>query len=240
MSLHQSCHRGIILNYHMTPKALLHIEKRLTRIGQLYPVKWHLLKCKDTFNDSQERISCAKLAVLISVECSHPLWAPMITREMAIYEVLRFKLGQTFNRYAWVIVRELKSDLSLHDKATEALGHLVSVAVRLTAEISTEHEQGFWCTEAEYLMDALYLLAQSNRFSAECAYEWLRKETGELAEGFVPRLREAFDKIKELVQHDPEFARRIQQREEKATERLSPTDDWTDELSELAEEEGYE
>lgn len=240
VNLYKMCHYGIFMNYHIVPRDLIHAEKRLSRIGQTHAVTWHLLKCKDTFNDYQERIDCAKSAKLIKAECGLPRWLPMIIREMSIYEGIKSRVHQPFNRHAWVILRELGVDLDLHDTKTRALGHLVSAMVRLSIEVSTESVQGVWCHKAKFLTEALYHLVKSHQVTADSAYEWLKLSIHDLEEKLKPLLREALRVIQSLAQEDEELSSRIEVREQEVHGRLRAVEDVLDTVANEQSMEGEE
>jgi hypothetical protein len=116
-------------------------------------VTFHLLKTKNSYYDNIERICCKKWATQLSAEVALPDWITGVLREMCIFELIKTSWHQPFNRYAWVVEKEIqRRDMSYHSNDTVRLGHIFSLACKVILNIEATRE--FWEENSIFLVEA--------------------------------------------------------------------------------------
>ncbi|KAF9784127.1 hypothetical protein IL306_008459 [Fusarium sp. DS 682] len=83
------------------------MKGRLVRIGQGEQVEWVFIKVKDSYHDNIERLAISKWAPQLSAEIGLPAWIQDELREIIVFEIIKTYLYQPFNRYSWVVLRDL-------------------------------------------------------------------------------------------------------------------------------------
>jgi hypothetical protein len=176
VNLDRQCFTGISCCLSTNAKQQMQITARIHRLTSERPVTWHFLKTKDTFNDNQERLACQKWVQQMAAECALPDWLPDETREICLYEAIRTKWNQRFNRYAWEIIRSADGNKAdLHTPVAHFLGVLLSLYVRLTFMIDTPENQKIWVEKAPFLVETLNMIAREGvAVTLQRAIEWLR------------------------------------------------------------------
>ncbi|CVK94439.1 uncharacterized protein FMAN_03543 [Fusarium mangiferae] len=181
VNMHTCCCRGIFMNWLMTAKAMLQIIGRLIRINQAKPVKFHLIKLKNSYYDNIERICVTKWANQLSAEVMLPDWMTDAMREICIFELIKTSWHQPFNRYAWVVERGVSGhDLEYHSNDMIGLGHI----------------QDWWTENVEWIVDGCRELT-STFGSPEEIEAHLSSRPEELSNHFFERLVAAVAKARD-------------------------------------------
>lgn len=116
VNMHHCCSKGAFLNWHLNAKTMLQIVGRLVRIGQKNQVIFHLLKVKNSYHDNMERLCTTKWAAQLSAEIGLADWLTDDFRECCVFETIKTAWNQSFNRYAWAVIRQLEGhDMEYYD-----------------------------------------------------------------------------------------------------------------------------
>lgn len=82
-----------------------------------------------------------------------PEWLRYEYLETCLSEVIKCKRKQLFNRYAWIVEREIaKSDIQYHSDHCVILGHVSSMMARMLM-LATEEEQRFWTRNIKHAVE---------------------------------------------------------------------------------------
>lgn len=132
VNLQACCSKGITINYHYNAKTMKQIHHRLHRIGQKKDVVWHTLKVINSFHDHQECLCMTKWSKQMSAEMALEDWYPDNIRELIIFEFQRAYFHQPFNRYAWLLLRDLSpSSFEYNSELTKKVGHALTCIAKL-------------------------------------------------------------------------------------------------------------
>ncbi|KAF5547475.1 snf2 family helicase [Fusarium mexicanum] len=154
VNMHTCCCRGIFMNWLMNAKAMLQIIGRLIRINQVKAVKFHLIKLKNSYYDNIERICVTKWANQLSAEVMLPDWMTDAMREICIFELIKTSWHQPFNRYAWVVERDVSGhDMEYHSDDIIGLGHVFSVVAKLLLHDPKSQTQDWWTENVDWIVD---------------------------------------------------------------------------------------
>ncbi|KAF4503723.1 hypothetical protein FAGAP_1 [Fusarium agapanthi] len=154
VNMHSCCCRGIFMNWLMNAKAMLQIIGRLIRINQVKPVKFHLIKLKNSYYDNIERICVTKWANQLPAEVMLPDWMTDAMREICIFELIKTSWQQPFNRYAWVVERDVSGhDMEYHSNDMIGLGHVFSVVAKLLLDNPKNQIQDWWTENVDWIVD---------------------------------------------------------------------------------------
>ncbi|SCO36209.1 uncharacterized protein FFMR_03986 [Fusarium fujikuroi] len=188
VNMHTCCCRGIFMNWLMTAKAMLQIIGRLIRINQAKPVKFHLIKLKNSYYDNIERICVTKWANQLSAEVMLPGWMTDAMREICIFELIKTSWHQPFNRYAWVVERDVSGhDMEYHSNDMIGLGHVFSVVAKLLLDNPKTEIQDWWTENVEWIVDGCRELTSTFE-SPEEIEAHLSSSPEELSNHFFERL----------------------------------------------------
>lgn len=155
VNLQTCCSKGVLLSWHYNAKTLTQIFHRLHRIGQKKDVVWHVLKVNDSFHDHQERLLGTKWAKQMSAEMDLEDWYPDNIRELIIFEFQRAYFHQPYNRYAWILLRDLSpSAFAYNSELTVKVAHAVTCVAKLCMAADAEN-RAFWEEASEDLAEAL-------------------------------------------------------------------------------------
>ncbi|QGI61236.1 hypothetical protein CEK27_005207 [Fusarium fujikuroi] len=188
VNMHTCCCRGIFMNWLMTAKAMLQIIGRLIRINQAKPVKFHLIKLKNSYYDNIERICVTKWANQLSAEVMLPDWMTDAMREICIFELIKTSWHQPFNRYVWVVERDISGhDMEYHSNDMIGLGHVFSVVAKLLLDNPKTQIQDWWTENVEWIVDGCRELTSTFE-SPEKIEAHLSSSPEELSNHFFERL----------------------------------------------------
>ncbi|KLO85638.1 permease-unknown function [Fusarium fujikuroi] len=197
VNMHTCCCRGIFMNWLMTAKAMLQIIGRLIRINQAKPVKFHLIKLKNSYYDNIERICFTKWANQLSAEVMLPDWMTDAMREICIFELIKTSWHQPFNRYAWVVERDVSGhDMEYHSNDMIGLGHVFSVVAKLLLDNPKTQIQDWWTENVEWIVDGCRELTSTFE-SSEKIEAHLSSSPEELSNHFFERLVAAVAKARD-------------------------------------------
>jgi hypothetical protein len=172
INAHYKCNTGIFVNLHNSPQTNNQMIARLWRLNQSKPVVWHHFKMKGSFHDHLERNICAKWSPILSSEFRTPEGLDIELAEIVIYEAMRTKLNQPFNRYAWVILKvvekgrsksgmgagDLKAKIDLDNDALAIIGHACTLIAREC--LGTKSARKTWLQDnCAYINNALWSMA---------------------------------------------------------------------------------
>ncbi|KAF5009663.1 hypothetical protein FDECE_4132 [Fusarium decemcellulare] len=246
VNMHQACSIGVFLCWHLNFKVNLQAMGRLIRIGQKEAVRWHLLKVKNSYHDCIERLSLSKWASQLSAEIGLPDWMQGAIREVCVWETIKTFLHQEFNRYAWMIERDMgEEELVYHGELTIKLSHVFSIVAKLLIRSNSE-DQEFWCQSREYLVAGLIHLAKETKPNEdwESCLDWTAED---LRDKFLGDIKQAFSTVKEAIEKesDERLAAMQSRLTRNAKDRDKPKsveiiDDEADEGAEEEEEEEEE
>ncbi|KAF5584723.1 snf2 family helicase [Fusarium subglutinans] len=197
VNMHTCCCRGIFMNWLMNAKAMLQIIGRLIRINQVKAVKFHLIKLKNSYYDNIERICVTKWANQLSAEVMLPDWMTDAMREICIFELIKTSWHQPFNRYAWVVERDVSGhDMEYHSDDMIGLGHVFSAVAKLLLHDPKSQIQD-WCTEnVDWIVDGCRELT-STFDSPDEIEDHLSSPSEELFDYFFERLVAAVAKARD-------------------------------------------
>ncbi|CAF3600281.1 unnamed protein product [Fusarium graminearum] len=201
VNMHYCCHTGIFISWHINMKINLQCCGRLIRIGQKHQVTWTFLKIADSYHDNIERLAVSKWAPQLSAEIDLPDWISDELREILIYEVIKTYLAQPFNRYSWVVLRDIFGhEFSHHDKRATNLGHIFSIIAKIVLR-NLELDQDFWCNNMAFLtLGCWHIVEESDiDFSVK-----LLQHPDDLDAEFTPLFIEAFKHVEGAIDSDPE------------------------------------
>ncbi|EKJ75848.1 hypothetical protein FPSE_04028 [Fusarium pseudograminearum CS3096] len=107
-------------------------------------VRWFLLKTPNTYHDNIERMVTAKWIVTTSTQSALPEWLEFELLEICLCEIHKSIWHTPFNRYAWIIEKELSgSSMNYHGTHIRLLGHIFSMIARCLLTCP-EDQQKFW------------------------------------------------------------------------------------------------
>ncbi|CZR36035.1 uncharacterized protein FPRO_03705 [Fusarium proliferatum ET1] len=162
VNMHTCCCKGIFMNWLMTAKAMLQIIGRLIRINQVKPVKFHLIKLKNSYYDNIERICVTKWANQLSAEVMLPDWMTDAMREICVFELIKTSWHQPFNRYAWVVERDvIGHNIEYHSNDMIGLGHVFSIVAKLLLDNPQDEIQDWWTENVDWIVDGCRELAST-------------------------------------------------------------------------------
>ncbi|CAG1993022.1 unnamed protein product [Fusarium graminearum] len=153
------------------------------------------------YHDNIERLAVSKWAPQLSAEIDLPDWISDELREILIYEVIKTYLAQPFNRYSWVVLRDIFGhEFSYHDKRATNLGHIFSIIAKIVLR-NLELDQDFWCNNMAFLtLGCWHIVEESDiDFSVK-----LLQHPDELDAEFTPLFIEAFKHVEGAIDSDPE------------------------------------
>ncbi|KAJ4265989.1 hypothetical protein NW762_003962 [Fusarium torreyae] len=183
VNIHTNCTKGLLLNWLIDPKRMLHVIGSLVRIGQQNPVMFHILKTKNTYYDNLERICCTKWAIQLSTEINLPEWMTGEVREICVFEWIKTSWHQSFNRYAWVVEHDVRGhDIEYHSSDMIRLGHVFSLAAKLI--IGHPEDWEFWVDSMPVLVQACHRMMESFDTPGEIE-GYLSRTPEELRDGFI-------------------------------------------------------
>ncbi|KAH7198793.1 uncharacterized protein B0J16DRAFT_367827 [Fusarium flagelliforme] len=132
VSLHKCCGSGMFLSWHPSASVPKQTMARLIRIGQGRPT---------------------------AAQSGLPEWLKYEYLENCLCELMKCKWKQPFNRYAWVVEREIaKSDIQYHSDHCIILGHVFSMMARVLM-LATEEEQQFWTRNIKHAVEVARRMA---------------------------------------------------------------------------------
>ncbi|EEU35700.1 uncharacterized protein NECHADRAFT_87952 [Fusarium vanettenii 77-13-4] len=208
VNMHGACSTGAFLCWHLNFQVMQQAMARLNRIGQREPVDWWLLKLKRSYHDHIERYDWAKWAIQLSAEVGIPSWKEGAVREVCIYEIIKAYIHTPFNRYSWMILRDMFGSGGFDHQAPETvrLGHLLSIFTRLLPSSREEDttEQGLWISNSDLVGLACYHLVHTHQ---DLNDEWetlVQSSTDTMRERVRPLIEEAFNDVKCLVEKKDE------------------------------------
>ncbi|KAF5963589.1 hypothetical protein FBULB1_13287 [Fusarium bulbicola] len=209
VNMHTCCCRGIFMNWLLNAKGMLQIIYRLIRINQVKEVKFHLLKLKNSYYDNIERICVTKWAIQLSAEVMLPDWMTDAVREICIFELIKTSWHQPFNRYAWVVERDVRGlEMEYHSNDMVRLGHVFSIVAKLL--LDTAENYGWWVQNVDWIVGGCReLMATFN--SPDEIEAHLSLTTKQLFDIFFKLLVAAVDKARERHNVDQEAADRHEQ-----------------------------
>jgi hypothetical protein len=214
VNMHTCCHVGMFLSWHLNMQTNLQCKGRLVRIGQTERVIWYMLKCADSYHDNMERMGITKWSPQISAEVNLPSWVEDELREILIFETMKTFLHQEFNRFSWVVIRDLfGNDLEYHGKQAVRLGHLFSVVAKIVFD-NPDADQEFWTENMPYLLLGSLEIAQDNN-ELDDWVNLLKNSGSVLREKFHSIFVKAFAQVKKQLVNDPEM-----QKDQKKLRRL--------------------
>ncbi|KAJ4307520.1 hypothetical protein N0V84_012674 [Fusarium piperis] len=203
VNMHHCCNTGIFMSFHLNMQVNLQCAGRLTRIGQKELVNWHMLKVADSYHDNMERLSVVKWGPQLSAEMRLPVWIEDELREIIIFETIKTYFRTEFNRYSWVVLRDLFGhDFDYHDQRARRLGHLFSIIAKIISHCTEDKD--FWIQNTPFLLLACLRLVSGNQ-DLDDWHTLLQHDAETLARQFIPPLRDAFTAIKVKLEKDPEM-----------------------------------
>lgn len=103
-----------------------------------------MLKTPNTYHDNIERMVTAKWIVTTSTQSALPEWLEFELLEICLCEIHKSIWHTPFNRYAWIIEKELSgSSMDYHGTHIRLLGHIFSMIARCLLTCP-EDQQQFW------------------------------------------------------------------------------------------------
>lgn len=165
IDLHKCCSTAIFMCLHYNGANLDHAMGRLIRIGQTRPVEITILKTTGSFMDYQEKSMMDKYVPIRAAEISRSIPLTGIAYMMFCYEHVRESWGQSFNRFAWVLLDEWEPEGLVQDPGyfnapvTILVGHMISSVVRYMLQLEPKAQQR--------LEEALFMAEPVLRHEAE-------------------------------------------------------------------------
>ncbi len=99
INLHKAAWNGVFIQYHWNAGIVNQAIARLVRYDQSMPVKWQILKVKDTFYDVMENRMIKKWAPQVSAETAFEDYIRGTLRDICTYELVSMTYGLPWNRY---------------------------------------------------------------------------------------------------------------------------------------------
>ncbi|KFA56134.1 hypothetical protein S40293_00104 [Stachybotrys chartarum IBT 40293] len=132
INLHICCSKMIIASLNPNVQTTIQAIGRLNRRKQKHPVTTHILTIRDSFNDTQQLLCFSKWAKFLP----HAGFPNGALREIFAHELTKACFKLPFNRYAWVVKRDML-DTKLenwHEDATKDSADYVVVGLRAFAD----------------------------------------------------------------------------------------------------------
>ncbi|KAK1517221.1 uncharacterized protein CCOS01_12770 [Colletotrichum costaricense] len=101
LDLQAQCHTGIFVSINWSWAYHEQGGGRLIRLGQKFPVTWHLLKIKNSYYDYMERNLTNKWSHELIGAANIPGHIQGSIRYAVVFEMVRNHIRQPFNRFAW-------------------------------------------------------------------------------------------------------------------------------------------
>ncbi|KAH7318171.1 hypothetical protein B0I35DRAFT_409103 [Stachybotrys elegans] len=111
------------------------------RVGQEDPTTWHVILVDGTWHPHMEWSLCRRWAKIAFANESLPEWMNDGLKIICVYEIIKIRMNQKFNRYAWELLeKDLGGDkhVDMHGEDTVKLGHSLSILVRMMFAFSDE------------------------------------------------------------------------------------------------------
>ncbi|RSL97586.1 hypothetical protein CEP52_010794 [Fusarium oligoseptatum] len=208
VNMHGACATGAFLCWHLNFQVMQQAMARLNRIGQKEPVDWWLLKIKGSYHDHIERFDWAKWAIQLSAEVGIPSWKEGAVREICIYEIIKVYIHTPFNRYSWMILRDMFGSGGFDHQGPETvrLGHLLSIVTKLLPSSREQDptEQSFWVNNSHLVGLACYHLVHTHQDLDDDWETLVQSSTETVRERVRPLMEEAFEEVKGLVEQEDE------------------------------------
>ena len=102
-----------------------------------------MIRTKNTYYDNIERMVVQKWILQTAAQSGLPEWLKYEYLEICLCELMKCKWKQPFNRYAWIVEREIaKSDIQYCSDHCVILGHVFSMMAWILM-LATGEEQQF-------------------------------------------------------------------------------------------------
>ncbi|KAF0642328.1 hypothetical protein FPSE5266_20128 [Fusarium pseudograminearum] len=207
-NIHERCCKVMFLNWMLSAKAMLQVIGRHTRANQTRPLTFHLIKVKNSYYDTIERISCTEWAAQLSAEIVLPEWMTDHLREICIFELIKTVLHQPFNRYTWVVEMDSQGyDMAYHSKDTARLGHMFSVVAKLL--LGGDEDKDFWTANADVLVETCRSMMEPWESPVQIE-EFLMRSRGDLHEAFFDYFKSTVQVVRETLETDPAMQARVE------------------------------
>lgn len=195
VNLHHCCRIGMFLNWHLSPMTMDQIIGRLVRIGQKHAVMFYLLKTKGTYHDYLKRVNVVKRMVAMSAKTKFPFKLQGAVLEICLCELIKTHQHQPFNRYAWVVEREVSgTEMNYHSDFVVTLGHLFSLIAKLVLQ-HDEKNRNFWLQWHQFIVDAAFELA-GEKYTPGKLELLLKKPVDEVSKRLTPQFSRVIKEIK--------------------------------------------
>ncbi|KAM0542074.1 hypothetical protein ACHAO7_010139 [Fusarium culmorum] len=201
VNLHKACHIGIFLNWHLNATVMEQTFARIDRLGQKHAVRWFLLKTPNTYHDNIERMVTAKWIVTTSTQSALPEWLEFELLEICLCEIHKSIWHAPFNRYAWIVEKELSgNDMNYHASHVVLLGHIFSM-IAISLLTCPEDQQQFWKDNSDMIIRAakrisLRKFSTCPLQSVDTAEAWLQEEAGKLRTRFFKVMTNVLNVLK--------------------------------------------
>ncbi|KZZ99752.1 snf2 family helicase [Beauveria brongniartii RCEF 3172] len=199
VNLHPQCYTGYTVNWHYNCSIMRQVHSRLDRLGQKRQVEWFTIKARGSFHDLQERNCMTKATVLLSADAAIPNWLTAAMRDVVLWEILKSYWRSPFNRFAWVLAKELSDDeFDMHGEGTVRLGHLISLLAKLLL-VCSEREQDFFRSYDDVLLPALGHITDLSIADLE---DYLAAGEAMIRQEFLSRFRSAAKEARAAAKRD--------------------------------------
>ncbi|CAG1985154.1 unnamed protein product [Fusarium graminearum] len=164
-----------------------------------HKVEWIFLKIKNSYHDNIERLAISKWAPQLSAEINLPDWVEDELREILIYEIIKTHMTQPFNRYSWIILRNMFGhDFDHHGKSATFLGHVFSVIAKIVLQ-TEDVDQQFWLDNMHLLTLGCFEIINDKTVDFT---QGLLSDAGRLKAFFTPLLISAFPVVNGKLKND--------------------------------------
>ncbi|RSL44137.1 hypothetical protein CEP54_014810 [Fusarium duplospermum] len=144
VNMHGACATGAFLCWHLNFQVMQQAMARLSRIGQKQPVDWWLIKVKGSYHDHMERFNWDKWAMQLSAQVGIPSWREGAVREVCIYEIIKTFVHTPFNRYAWMVLRDMFGSGGFDHQAPETrIRPLIETAFNEVKELLEQKDEQY-------------------------------------------------------------------------------------------------
>lgn len=175
---------------------------------------------RNTYHDYQERDCLARWVNQASAECALPVTISGDLRELILYEAIKSRWNTGFNRYIWIVLRDMSVPMwDLHLPSTQVVGLFCTLVTRMVLKYMLEpNGLEFWDAATDLLSSAVVEVHQDEELTIEKMSEYITKfESGDTSG--VDFVHNFFRKLEEKKNNDEKFAAQVNERNQKGQDR---------------------